>query len=351
LLKRLLGRDTFDIPKQKIVMYPRLGIEYQWYLSRCRTEAERIRVNLQIGKKFGELCARKGFGGATHVYTFSGAGLEILEAAREAGLKTVVEQPAAASEVEQSIMRDERERYPDWEPFAPCQDELKAYAARQRREWDLADRIVVPSEFVAASLESVGVSPDRFVTVPYGVGGLFGEIEREKHTGPLRVLTVGEVRLQKGAQYTCEAAKQLGKGFEFRLVGSWSFSDSARVQLSENVCIVGHVPRSEIQSHYQWADVFLFPSLCDGFGLVLLEALAAGLPVITTLNTGIAIREGIDGFIVPIRDTRAIALRLSQLSEDPALLEEMSRSARKRSAAFSLNAYGDRLYNAISAVR
>lgn len=350
-LKRLLGRDTVDIPKQKIVMYPKLGLEYQWRLSRCRTSAARLSVHLQIGEKFCKLCARTGFGRATHTYTFSGAGLEIIEAAREAGLKTVVEQPAAASEVEQKIMREERARYPNWEPYVSCESEHSAYAARERREWDLADRIVVPSKFVAESLEKVGVSPDRSVVVPYGVSGIFREIAREKHTGPLRILTVGGVRLQKGPQYTCAAAKKLGKGFEFRLVGSCFLSDPAKVQLSENACLVGNVPRSEVYKHFQWADVFVLPSLCEGMATVLIESLAAGLPVITTRNSGLEVNEGVDGYLVPIRDSNAIAERLNQLASDPEMLDEMSQNAKKRSEAFTLSAYSDRLSHAMMEVQ
>jgi glycosyltransferase involved in cell wall biosynthesis len=332
-------------------MYPKLGLEYQWRLSRCRTQAEQIRVHLQIGIKFGELCASTGFGKATHIYTFSSAGLEIIEAARAAGLKTVVEQPAAASEVEQEIMREERVRYPGWEQHASCEDELSAYAARQRSEWDLAERIIVPSKFVAESLAKVGVSPDRCVTVPYGISGSYGQVVREKHAGPLRVLTVGGVRLQKGPQYTFEASKLLGNNFEFRFVGTCSFPDSITRGLGETICLIGNVPRSEVVKHFQWADVFVLPSLCEGMATVLIEALAAGLPVITTLNSGLEVNEGEEGYLVPIRDSNAIAERLNQLASDPDLLAEMSRNAKKRSENFTLAAYSNRLCHAIMAVR
>lgn len=308
-----------------------------------------MKVYLRIAKSFGRLAIRSGFNNATHVYTFSVAGLEIMEAARAQGLKTVVEQPAAANEVEEEIMKEERERYPDWEPYTACKVELGEFSARQKREWDLADQIVVPSKFVAASLETVGVPAERCVTVPYGVDDSFSQIERKPHKGPLRVLMVGGVRLQKGPQYINEAAKLLREdSFDFRLVGPSYLSDSAKAQFNKNINLVGSVPRSEIHTHYQWADVLLFPSLCDGFGLVLLEALAAGIPVITTPNTGVAIRDEIDGYLVPIRDAKSIAERLNQLASDPNLLSEMSLNARERSAEFSLDAYGDRLYSAIT---
>jgi glycosyltransferase involved in cell wall biosynthesis len=88
-------------------------------------------------------------------------------------------------------------------------------------------------------------------------------------------------------------------------------------------------------------DVFVFPSLFEGFGLVLLEALAMGLPIITTAHTAgpDLIQDGVEGFIVPIRDAAAIAERLEQLHREPARLAEMSRAARERARQFSWGKY------------
>jgi glycosyltransferase involved in cell wall biosynthesis len=319
-------------------------------LSRCKTEREGLQVCLRTGRQFGALIRKTGFRAATHVYAFSGAGLDILDAARDAGLSTLVEQPAAPAEIEQQILAEEHKRYLGWEPPRYCEEVRTEIAVVQRREWEIADKIIAPSKFVADGLQKLGVPVDRCVTVPYGVSGEFSQVVHEKHEGPLRVLTVASVRLQKGPQYTNEAAKLLGSGFEFRLVGSCSFSKAVRADLGNALRLVGNVPRSEVVEHFKWADVFLFPTLCDGFGCVLLEALAAGLPVITTPNSGIAIREGVDGFVVPIRSAHLIADRLHCLASEPDLLAEMSHNARERSAAFTLEAYGDRLFSAVLAV-
>ncbi|HLY41329.1 MAG TPA: glycosyltransferase family 4 protein [Terracidiphilus sp.] len=305
-------------------------------------------MSLRVGKRFGDLVIRQGFGNATHAYVFSGAGLEIIQAAKSRGLQTVVELPAAPCEIEQNIMDQEFSNYGDWETNANCDEVLKEFAALQRIEWATADRIVVPSQFVARGLETLGVPPDRFVIVPYGIGGTLKQTVRNERTGPLRVLTVAGVKLQKGPQYILQAAKLLRSGFEFRLVGSSALSSSAEKQLRENVDLVGIVPRTEVRAHFEWADVFLFPSICDGFGVVLLEALAAGLPIITTPNTGVAIRDGIEGFVVPIRDGSAIADRLDRLASDPSLLKQMSQHAMERAKDFTLDAYSDRLYDALT---
>jgi len=346
-LRRLLGRIPVGIPSQKIEMFPQLGIAYQWRLSKCKSEGDRIHAHLQMSKQFCERIVRHGLKGATHVYTFSCAGLEIIEAARSLGLRSVVELPLATGDLEHEILREEWTRYPDWEPFSRSNDEREEFAARQMKEWDAADTIVVPSKFVASSLERAGISPDRYTIVPYGVGDFSRQTVRGPHDGPLRVLTVGSVTLRKGPQYTFETSKLLGKEFDFRLVGGCSFTEPVKRELGKRLHLIGDVPRSEVRDHFQWADVFLLPSLCEGMATVLIEALSSGLPVIATENSGLEINDGVDGFRVPVRSPDAIAERLNQLASDRTLLAEMSRNAKKRSEEFTLEAYGERLYRAI----
>ena len=103
-----------------------------------------------------------------------------------------------------------------------------------------------------------------------------------------------------------------------------------------------------MSEHYSWADVFLLPSLCEGSATVIYEALAHGLPVICTPNTGSVVRDGMDGFIVPIRDAATTAARLEQLAGDRELRTWMGANARQRASEFTVAAYGRRLLAALS---
>ena len=107
------------------------------------------------------------------------------------------------------------------------------------------------------------------------------------------------------------------------------------------------MPRSEISEQYAWADVFLLPSLCEGSATVCYEALAAGLPVVTTPNAGSVVRDGVEGFTVPIRDSEAIVQKLERLAADRELLAEMSRNALERAREFTVERYGERLVRAV----
>jgi glycosyltransferase involved in cell wall biosynthesis len=94
----------------------------------------------------------------------------------------------------------------------------------------------------------------------------------------------------------------------------------------------------------------VFPSLCEGSATVTYEALAAGLPVITTPHAGSVVRDGREGFVVPIRDVDALAARIDLLAGDPELVAQMSRAARQRSREFSWPRYGERLVSALQQI-
>jgi len=111
--------------------------------------------------------------------------------------------------------------------------------------------------------------------------------------------------------------------------------------------VVGNVPRSEMQREYQQAHVLVLPSISEGSANVCYEALAAGLPVITTPNAGSVVRDGLDGYIVPIRCDQSLAARIASLVEDRDRLAAMSANALARAAQFTWADYARRLAAAV----
>ena len=136
-----------------------------------------------------------------------------------------------------------------------------------------------------------------------------------------------------------------------RVVGPLRVSDAAATDLRGELELTGPVPRSEMLQQYAWADVFLMPSISEGSANVCYEALGSGLPVITTHNTGSVVRDGSEGFVVPIRDSEAIAARIEELAIDGRLRREMSQQARRRATEFGWESYSERLLAAIGAER
>jgi len=342
-LRRLLGRVPAGVPREHVTAFERFGWEYAWRGWRARGQEEQTRVHLWAGGRFCQLILDVGLGEAGGVYTFNSAGLELLGQASRQGMCGVVEQTIAPAQVEDRLLAAEMEANPGWEEPAKGGRARGEFAAREQAEWECADLIVCGSEFVRRGVGECGGPVERSAVVPYGVSAAELAPEPRQTSGPLRCLTCGAVGLRKGAPYALAAARALHGMAEFRWVGPVSLLPNAAATLGEHIDLRGAVPRTSMPAQYTWPDVFLLPTLCEGSATVTYEALAAGLPVITTPNAGSVVRDGLDGFIVPIRDPEAIAEKLELLARDRELLRWMSDNARERAREFTVEKYGDRL--------
>jgi glycosyltransferase involved in cell wall biosynthesis len=217
-------------------------------------------------------------------------------------------------------------------------------------EYELADYIAVPSTFVARTFTAAGVSEAKLLVNPYGVDlKLFSAAASAQHEERasqhgLRVLYVGGVTAQKGVHYLAEAVDRV-PGASLTLVGPVSPGMCSRLSRHRMVRAIGAVPGRDLPRWYREADVFCLLSVQDGMGLVLLQAMAMGLPVIGTSHTGVpdVIEDGVQGFIIPPRDAKAAAARLQQLADAPELRREMGARARARVAErFDWSHYGAR---------
>lgn len=367
-LRKILARNPVGVPSERITAFNNFGMQYARRRKSARNASEIAQTSNWANHHFGQLVCDTDWGRAGGVFTFNGAGLEILERARREGLRTVMEQTIAPSAIEQKLVSAEQQLHPDWEQ-SERNESLAEFSRREQAEWPLSDLILCGSEFVREGIRQCGGPVEKCVVVPYGVdvaeantesGKWKAEKETAHHPGPLsnaerktnrplRVLTVGAVGLRKGSPYILEAAKLLKGKAVFRMVGGIVVTHEAEVRLGEFVELAGAVPRGEIARHFAWADVFLLPSLCEGSATVTYEALAYGLPVICTPNTGSVVRDGVEGFVVPARDAIAIAGRIERLAQDGALRFRMAQNARSRAAEFTVEEYGLRLLSALAA--
>jgi len=157
---------------------------------------------------------------------------------------------------------------------------------------------------------------------------------------------VGVVGLRKGFLDLARAWRDLAlPGGELLVVGQ--VHDEIvpllkRYREDPTIRFVGHVSEGAAR-FYRQADVFALPSLVEGSAKTTYEAMAAGLPVVTTPNAGSVVRDGIDGFIVPIRDQDALKRRLLFLYENRDAARAMGGAARKRVGDFSWETYEGRL--------
>ena len=347
-VKRLAGRLPKGVPTALTTVFSSFGLRSVLRHMRTKDVVEETSHAIWAGSIFSEMVVRRGFHGAAGLYAFSGDALEQMRAAKQQGLWTAVEQMIAPRDVVEMLLNQEMKRFPAWAGPVQENPHARLFAEREKAEWRLADVIVCPSEFVRKHVVACGGPEDRCVVVPYGVNAAAAIDRPARMPGPIRVLTVGEVGLRKGSPYVVEAARLMDSAARFRMAGRVRLADDVKQQISQWVELRGIVPRSQIAEEFRWADVFLLPSLCEGSATAVYEALAAGLPVITTENTGSVVRDGIEGFIVPVCDPEAIATAVRALADNPELRRSMSANALLRAAEHTVESYGARLLAALS---
>lgn len=206
---------------------------------------------------------------------------------------------------------------------------------RLREEMALADRLVVHSAHSLRSLAAAGFDASRGLVVPPAFTPADRGHPRHLLPGrPLRVLFVGYVNLAKGFHVLAEACRTLGADVALTVVGGRQLPPAYLRQIAPDAEFTGHVAQAEVVRRMTAADVLVFPTLSDGFGLVQLEAMAQGLPVIATSACGEVVRDGVDGFVVPAGDAEALVARLRRLRREPDLYAAMSRAALIRATEF-----------------
>lgn len=218
---------------------------------------------------------------------------------------------------------------------------------RELEEYELCDLITVPSTFAYRSFVDRGVRADKLGKVPYGVDlGLFRPSERQDRR--FRALYVGALSLRKGLPYLLEAVThEWRRDWDLWLIGA--IHDEIRPFLARcegRYTYLGVVPRARLREYYSQASVFVLASIEEGLALVLAQAMACGLPVIATANTGAEdlFTDGVEGFIVPIRDPEAIREKVLYLYEHPAVRDAMGRAALRRVQRLGgWEAYGRRM--------
>jgi glycosyltransferase involved in cell wall biosynthesis len=223
----------------------------------------------------------------------------------------------------------------EWELSLP-QEDFDRLAA----EPGMADRFLVASSFTRSTLIENGASPEAIRVIPYGV-----DLERfqpGEHaplvSGPLRLLFVGAINQRKGIKYLLEALRMIGSTPVQVMVCGRVVDDLALfAAFGSQVEVRPYVSLPELLEAYRRADLFVFPSVAEGFAQVLLEALASGLPILSTTHTAAPdlIEDGREGFIVEPRRPDLLASQIEWAINHRAQLADMRIAARRRAELFT----------------
>lgn len=333
-LRALAGRFNDQIPADRVVSFDWSAILFRtlqhfrhgqqspaelgdafcrfgrWFALRMRNHLETIDLDPQQDAFFG----------------FDTNSLEAMELLKQRGIFTILDQ-VDPGKLHDDLVIEETERWPGWQKLPGRMPQ--SYWDRRQAEWRTADLVLVNSEWSQQAIIRQGVPREKIIVVPLAIDLAHDKLPLPiDPRGDLKVLWLGNVVVGKGIQYLVEAARLLhGRNIQFLIAGPVGISAQVVQTFPANIRMLGRVTRDRLGEIYQQSHVFVLPTISDGFAITQLEAMAHGLPVVITPNCGRVVTDGVDGLIVPARDSRALADALASLDADRELVREMSRNA------------------------
>jgi len=330
LLDRVTGKPTADV-EQAFLEHARIGQAF------ARRVAHAMRQRSLDAER-------------TVYFGYNTGCLETLDMLKDKGVRTLVDQ-IDPGRVEQDLVLQECAKWPGWQATPGRIPE--AYYRRLEAEWAAADRVVVNSQWSRDALVMQGVAAEKLRVVPlaYEPDAALGapDTGRCVYDGPLRVLWLGSVILRKGIPYLIEAARQLDPArVTVTVAGPMGVSDRATGAAPDHVRFLGRVTRDRAVALYREHDVFVLPTISDGFAITQIEAMAHGLPVIATPRCGRVVTDGVDGRIVEAGDSAALAGAIAQMADDRDATAAMARAATETASGYHLDALVGPLMDAAS---
>jgi alpha-maltose-1-phosphate synthase len=336
----LANRRVVGVPASRLHCRPMGEVWAQWRL-RAGVDGEEVmhRRNELFQQRFPEGLLAS----ASAVVGFDTASWILAQRCAARSVPFILDQSIAHPDAGAAARELAQDRHPEWN-HAPTTSRA-AVRESERIEHRLARRIVAATSYTARTLVEHGIPRERVVVNPYGVDLERFHVRDRDFDRPLRFLFVGSIGARKGVPLLAEAWRKLAPaGAELWMVGSASPTTLQKLPLLPRMKVFGAVPQAELAALMQQCDVFVFPSYFEGFGLVLLEAMACGLPVITTSSTAgpDLVTEGENGWVIEPGDLEGLTAIMSWCLEHRERIAEMGWQARLAAERFTWSAYGER---------
>lgn len=346
LAHQLSRRAVTEFPSALIKSYPLPEI-LRLILARIDNDKRPTDMVFHWGLNQFDQWVAKEMLGSNAVYGYEYGCLATFQAAKRNGMGCIYDVPSPEHDFVENLLEAEFSHFPDIQtPYRRyCRARQESRTERRRQEWQLADVIIANSEFTKASYVAAGVEEHKVRVVPYGAPPVHPEAAAS-HVAtnePIQFLWAGTFSVRKGAHYLLQAWQQMhasGKA-QLKVFGAMGLPDALLSSVPDSIQFSGTIPRSELYQIYRNSDALVFPTLCDGFGMVVTEAFAQGLPVITTNRAGAAdlVQDGVNGLIVPAGDAAALADALEWCTNHRAELAAMGQAARETAAGWQWSDY------------
>lgn len=313
----------------------------------------RAHLHFQTRYLFAELfdryVARHLAKGADILFVESLIALHTMRKAKKLGMITILDRTNSHIQYQTDILKEEYEKLGLRFVF-----NSPTVIQKSLKEYEEADYIAVLSTFVKRTFLAKGIPERKLLLLPSGINlSIFQQVSKEDTV--FRIIYCGLTCVKKGTHYLLEAFEQLSlPNAELWLIGG--ILDDIKpilIKYQGFYRSINYVAHSELYKYFSQGSVFVLPSLEEGLAKVIIEAMACGLPVIATTNTGAedVVREGQDGFVIPIRDVDALKEKILFLYNNRNICEQMGQSAKERvKKNFSDDAYAKRIISAFNMV-
>lgn len=289
------------------------------------------------------------------LHGFSGSCFYSMSEAKKQGKICIVDQHDVYYKMSDPLIEDELKKNPNnlssisyWPPH-------KGYHKRVDEELKIADYAFVPSTFSLKTFKDYGIAKEKLILMPFGIEA--DSIRKEiasKERKEFKVGFIGSIGLRKGIRYLMEAVREIDNpNIKLYIAGSFQAKGNILQEYRGYYNLMGYLSPSKKEGFISDLDVLVLPSLIDSFGIVILEAMAKGIAVIASENTGgpDIINNGNDGFIVPIRNTEAIKEKILYLYNNRQKRVDMGRKALEKVSNFTWDRYADRYKNFIETIK
>jgi glycosyltransferase involved in cell wall biosynthesis len=344
LKKKISNRILTGVPPSKVRNFPFLELSA---LRKIKRGEDREIVFFNRNKQFQEQIPDRSIAECDVVIGYDTSSWILADRCRALNKKfildTSIPHPKTKYKVYQQILKD----YPDW-GFA-LQQKRKELIDLEEKEMELAEQIVVASTFSKKSLIENGIQEDKISVIPYGVDSETFRPLSERKNGPVRFVFVGLVDSRKGVPLLLDAwSKVRRSGEPLTIIGP--VTDAIRKKIHQSdpaIQVLGRLSLEEIKKNLPSFDVMIFPSYFEGFGLVILEALACGLPVITTEATCApdVVEQNSDGFIFRSGNLDELRNHIQNFLNNGEKMKQYSKAARSKALHYSWANYGDQWTN------
>jgi glycosyltransferase involved in cell wall biosynthesis len=274
------------------------------------------------------------------VHAYEDCSLWQFQEAKRLGKACIYDMPIGYYSAWEKTQEELARQFAEWLPAGGLPSRRYVRPQQKREEMELADLVLAPSSFVANTVRAF--HPNKALALaPYGVDLEFWTPEGDKTREVLRFIYAGQISLRKGIPSLLQAWEKAAlRSAELQLVGSWYLNERKRAPLPSGVTYAPPCSSESLRNHYRSADVFVFPSFFEGFGLVLLEAMACGLPAIaSTATAGPDVLTEASGRVLPVGNLDSLVDALRWFDQHRDSLHAMGSAARKQAEVCTWERY------------